>query len=871
MKLLQQDIESASAYEPKLRRLVRGSDLLLAARSSRLMGRYYGALGENNRALRWMQVALRRFKAVPHRPGEIQCHLALMDMHMRRGSFERASDHGKAISTDSSANHVDLAKTWINFGVMAHRRRQYDRSAKLLEAAVNIVSKTNHKNLWAIALHNLGCVELSRNRFGEAQVHLNHARKQFELLGSSLHSAYVHQTLAEVHSILGHIQVAMNELNAARSLYLTVGDRLGVAYCDLELFSIDISVGNFGDAVNRSDALVQEFQQRSLSFEKATVLYLTAKAWMCLGEPDLADDVLLQARKVFKREKNQHYLALCDVLLAELVAADGHFERASKLIEKARKYFRDKRLFEQEMNCLIAKHRACLDQFGRDDMARIRVLLKRPISTMAAVEARFLVASECARGGRKAVAIRELAHVIALLEETRSTIDSSDRRRSLFGHQKSAYERLVAWLFEWNERQSNDVIAQLLEMTRCRELMNAMKGPFEDTGPPNRLAHELQSLLDHAGHLDRKLSRLTQDPCASAAEVTEVVRSRKACRASIQKTKKSLQDHRRLSLYMPSDVSLSDIQALLPEGTLVLVFFVTDEQIYRLAIDDQKVIKSAIPLDSSLLRDIGYVTQASRSTLGETRLRQALVRLGGTLLPQMEGKQLLIVPHKQLQRFPFGALITNQTFLIEEMSVSICPNLGILAHGLRHPQKHFRRALIACSQRDGDPKAKEASTIASIYPVQQSERFDTKLLASLDSESLFHFAGHSYFDAAQPERSYLELGGDRFFLYQLEGVDIGGAFVNLASCQSGVMAHDLSNELVGFVTHFFSAGACGALGCSWEVDDVETAEWMVHFYESMREMSVREAHQSACRALIGADRSIRSWAGIQLYGVFRSD
>ncbi|MGW1619567.1 CHAT domain-containing protein [Streptomyces sp. NPDC002172] len=108
------------------------------------------------------------------------------------------------------------------------------------------------------------------------------------------------------------------------------------------------------------------------------------------------------------------------------------------------------------------------------------------------------------------------------------------------------------------------------------------------------------------------------------------------------------------------------------------------------------------------------------------------------------------------------------------------------------------------------------------------------LLRALPAATHLHFAGHGYYDAADPVASCLELAdGDRLTLRELlDGQALAGIRLVVASaCRTAVtdMAR-LPDEGIGLPGGLVQSGAAGVVGSLWEVNDRSTALLIARFY-----------------------------------------
>ena len=133
--------------------------------------------------------------------------------------------------------------------------------------------------------------------------------------------------------------------------------------------------------------------------------------------------------------------------------------------------------------------------------------------------------------------------------------------------------------------------------------------------------------------------------------------------------------------------------------------------------------------------------------------------------------------------------------------------------------------LLPQSQRLADREATQTAVTAALRDQSDADR---------SSQRIFHFTGHSRYDARNPQRSALALAGTE----QLTAAEIAAlnqsplALVGLAACETAVTGRQtLDTEYVGLVSSFLMAGAAQVLSALWTVEEVSNAWLMLRFYQ----------------------------------------
>lgn len=211
---------------------------------------------------------------------------------------------------------------------------------------------------------------------------------------------------------------------------------------------------------------------------------------------------------------------------------------------------------------------------------------------------------------------------------------------------------------------------------------------------------------------------------------------------------------------------------------------------------------------------------------------------------------------------------------------------------LKEPQAHYRpassakRALIVGNPTGDLPgAAAEAQAVANLLqqhevevdlligPAQVSANDFVKRLVT-QWYDLVHYAGHGYFESADPRGSGLLFADGQVLAEELERVLKSAAFVFLSACEAAKSGTQKSTMgfrgtfIEGLATAVLLGGAIGCLAPMWEIDDGIAQDFAVEFYRHLFENDpplplgevVRQARLSV------RDQSPDFWATWVLYG-----
>lgn len=873
LKLLAKDIEEAGSHEGALLQGLEMASAPESARIRRLLGRLYLARGRSRKAILETRKALKIFLHLGMTTGQHQCYLTLVDIYTRRGNYDKARQFAQTLIDQPQCPDDYRIKACVNLGNLEHRRRRYTDAHAHFSATLRYLDANPDARIEAIVRHNLGCLEVCLNRFNSAITNFRRALGLFVTLDAKLYQAHVHQAMSEVYAIQGLFDEAQSHLKHAREIYTAGSDHVGAAYCELESFTIDTRLRPREQALDRIDAIAIEFDRFSLTYEKAQLLFEAARLALDCSELDVADEYLAESRQLFKREKNEFYLSLCDFLQARLSIDLGFPQKGARLVARAEAYFKRNALAEHELKCILLRAQLNPDQIGQQTTLRMRRLLHRTISLDLRVQTLTWVASRSYIRGQRKRAIQHLMEAISLLEESRANIQPKDLRMGFFDSKTEIYETLIRWLFEHPLPDSQSLIFQAIELSRSRELYDSMSAtgsppPAVSVDEPTMV--ELNRFHERMEQLERRLIALPVH--AQVTESKSIQQELEQTKLQYRSFKSKIRDHRRLAVYFPFKWDLSQLQQRIPADTLVVSYFMTHDRLYRVELSHDRLTRHQLALSPEIIRDIQilprYLASAHRCT--EANTLAMLERVSQVLIPKSRKryKTLIFIPHKHLQHFPFSALRHRSGYLIDSHCIMQCPNLPILYFGLDQQEPQTRSPLFFFSDDPSDPKASERHTLLRLMPHAKTRRdlIEPDLVEDLVSADLIHFAGHGVFSAKEPGRSHLRLAQHQLTLTQVSRLRLNQPFVNLAACRSGSLALAQGNELQGFVVSFFAAGAASVLGSLWDIEDEATSEWMCAFYQNLSELGCGEAYRQACLAIQSKHNGPYAWAGFTLFG-----
>ena len=250
-------------------------------------------------------------------------------------------------------------------------------------------------------------------------------------------------------------------------------------------------------------------------------------------------------------------------------------------------------------------------------------------------------------------------------------------------------------------------------------------------------------------------------------------------------------------------------------------------------------------------------------------------------------QKLILIPHRYLHLFPLHALpVTTEDgegkFLQDlfPKGVGYAPNCQVLQQAqnrvLQQAQNRSRpdfNRLFAIQNPTQDPHLQfteiEVEAIQSLFHPHQVLKHDEAEKAAIDAETLknahcTHFSCHGYFNFEDALKSALILAKSELTpppptddpsrylptednkLLDLEKcltledilrLDLTNChLVTLSACETGITdITSTSDEYVGLPSGFILAGSPNVVSTLWAVNDLSTAIFMIHFYQTLQQ------------------------------------
>jgi len=342
-------------------------------------------------------------------------------------------------------------------------------------------------------------------------------------------------------------------------------------------------------------------------------------------------------------------------------------------------------------------------------------------------------------------------------------------------------------------------------------------------------------------------------------------------------------------------LSLADVQARLPDNTLLIEYYAVEGEMLAFLVnrrdvelvelgartDDVEVLIGTWRFDLDSLRlmlpDLSPDEVAGLEADSRVHLQQLYQTLVAPLSGQLAAyRRLIVVPHGALHYLPFATLHDGQEYLVERFQISYLPGASLLPARTSEVSADLRGLscpLILAHSGDGrlphtlDEARRVAAVLEGAEVFTEDEATEARLQEYGPACGLLHLATHGAFRADNPLFSWLRLADARLTVRDIYALRLPRAsLVTLSACETG-LGGLRGGDMLGLSQSFLAAGARSLLLSLWAVDDVSTAQLMAAFYRRLA------AGQTKVSALQEAQQEVREryphpfyWAGFVLVG-----
>jgi CHAT domain-containing protein/Flp pilus assembly protein TadD len=832
--------------------------------------------------------------------GEAQALLELSQLKNNEGHDLALETAKQSLALWQTLNDkAGQARAYLHIGQYQQAQQMLDDSARSFEAALSLSTELNNRPIQAEALLNLGFIDARRGEWQGAIDHYTGAQKLLDEHAEPEMMGGISAGLAHAFIESGSPEIGLKHYERAIEYFRLTGEPSGVQYGTLELGHTNYLLGNFEEATNLLEKLLDELEPTGV-YAATSHEYLGC-VFLSTGDYDAALQHLRSALPIYRKKVNPKEEAQVLGLMGRVYQQQGNVEQARQYYEQALEIFT--RLSDR------VNLAGMYFSLGRLELSQ---------DNLDTAEAHL----------RKSIDVTENMRRVSM---------STDLTAAFSGTVHDRYATYMECLMRKHRTQPGqrfDVRAfEMSEMSRGRALVELLQSSQTPLAPglDPQLAEQEKSLRQALRlKANAKISLLAgaykkEQLTAIDGEISQLETEYTQLRETIRARYPSFDQ-----LNRPNGWDLNQIQqtVVADDDTVLLEYSLGTDRSYVWAVTRDGFTSHELPTETVINAAAQKVYRLSATQPTEQsaiELEQAAQELSRmVLLPvaaNLNKRRILLVADGALNYIPFQSLPPpsgNDERLLTAYEVINAPSASILGQlrqetGRRHPATNLVAAFgapmfassfaqtpnndsLQATLRDieltGDsfdpfaikPLLYAKHELANLREVAGAETFlatgfnaTRELLQRTDltKYSILHFATHGFLNPKSPERSGLVLSTvnrngqmqDGFVglndIYNLRApVDL----VVLSACQTGLGKDVRGEGLIGITRGFMYAGASSVVASLWKVDDEATAELMKNFYSNMLERGMTPA--AALRAAQSSIRNQKRWRAPYYWAAF---
>ena len=846
------------------------------------LGTVFQSVGQYTRAEEYLRKALTIRREIGDRNGEASDYGNLGSVFQSVGQHTKAEEYlHKALTIKEEIGDKPGEGTcYGNLGTLLHSVGQYTKAEKYLQKALTISREIGDRKGKASAYGNLGTVFQSVGQYTRAEEYLRKALTIRREIGDKKGEATDYGNLGTVFSSVGQYTKAEEYYQKALTISREIGDRTGEATYYGSLGSVFQSVGQYTKAeeyLHKALTIKEEIGDKS---EEATCYGNLGTVLLSVGQYAKAEEYLQKALTIRREIGDRRGEASDYANLGCVFKSVGQYTKAEEYLQKALTITReigDKRgvgasYFNLGNLCRVSQNLTQSQEFARKALEMSYEIgdIELQFSSHLDIALNTLLAGEDIT-----VVVRNLYGSIEKCEEMHDFLRGKDQFKiSFFDKHASPYSLLCS--LSINARSYYEAL-YVAELGRSRALADTLSDKYS---VKKEISVNPQSWIGIENIMDTNaFSSCLYISCFGAHMCFWILKPNKTI------------VFRQTSLKGTAD-KVFENQAF--GGCQVLRREQCEDRSMLFSPYESSPPSSKPSQDdsSSALRLIEEGDDKTQET-GPPTLADCYKMIIAPVADLLQEPEIVIIPDGLLYPIPFAALKDdNGKYLSDTFKIRIVPSLTTLKLIQNSPADYCSKsgALIVGEPDVSDvyyqgkliqlnvlPWArKEAEMIGRLLGVQPllgKDATKQKVLESLHSVSLVHFAAHGYAErgeiALSPIRSCATPHEEDYLLTMAEisQVCLSAKLVVLSCCHSA-SGQIRAEGVVGIARAFLASGARAVLAALWAVEDKATMWFMNSFYEHLvhGESASESLHQAMRSMRENRFSDVRQWAPFMLIG-----
>ena len=841
-----------------------------SATALRVQGQALRALGRHNEALNVLREASHRAATAGDNLLSLTVlvgcidSLAVLDRH----SEGEALGVQLADELQVLGSPADAARALVNLGNIYFRKDLYEpalttyqKAEELFGSEVNaVIAAALHTNI-ANSLTHLDRITESLSRYSTA-------RELYASLDDEIHVAVVDTNLGYLEYVSGHYSQALTCFISAASVFDRCERPHEAARCNIDAAGAYLSLNLYPEALQSCERALQQLDLVSAGYDRGRVHLIAASVHHKMHNIERAAGELDCAEVYFHASRNRVQLAHCALIRAWIFRSMGDIRAAAQAARRSSRAFKQTGLpgWAAEASFLLADLRLALNDDATRQMRAIAGRARFFGRGWLECRAEYALAKYFRLNGDDEIAMSHLVNAVEALEGTRTKIIPEDFHISYIDGKEVIYTDLVQCLLDRNGENDVERALEYVEKSRSRVLLEGVisnhvtaKAILEKPAIAE-LRSKLQQLREQLsreyffGGVLHTESRLRSPGAISAESLVALEREYSKLEHAYQVAAStapgasaetsSLASLERMQSPLANDETLLEFCAL-DEGICAFIVTRKSLRVIQNVVDCQSAAKAAQRLRFHLQRygaNSDYVKMIALHIAAgvSSTLSNLYDMLLAPLLPLLNTKRIIIVPHGALHGLPFHAFLGPNGPALVDHEFVYAPSCSVW-HAVQTrstagstPDAADTSVVFGVPGTGYENVIQESLQVSRLLPgaLLRQDRFATvaefRCLAS--SAAFIHIAAHAEFRNDNPLFSGLRLADGWLTARDIYDMQLGCKLVTLSACSTGTVGVAPGDELMGLTRGFLIAGANNVAASLWPADDRTTASVMLRFY-----------------------------------------
>ncbi|MBU8934015.1 MAG: CHAT domain-containing protein [candidate division Zixibacteria bacterium] len=805
----------------------------------------------------------------------------LMDAQMYLGYYDEAIKTGKKSLSYFRKKRMspNVGKVLANIGNVYHRMDRnhlalayYDKARTILAANGGVAVATvdfNRANIFA----NLNKLDVAAQLYKLAGD--TYAKEGFHLF-----ECKAKYSLAYLYFLKDEYAESLRTFEEVHTTFVKLGDRRTATLTQLDLAEVNLHLNQLGTAIHLGEEATNQFSKLGMQYESAKATYFIGIAHLKLGEPRLASRYLRRSARLFQQEKNDLWLGITSMALAQLSLTNGRIKAADEATLRAKRLF--KKSGDRRRTSDADIHLVRIMLHNGDSAKGIRAaesLLTSKLAGYQVYDLQIILGQYYDRSKQNSRALDHFKRAVEILEKMVAGLHSDEIRFFFILDKLDAYKGVVDSLLHLGRYDSS-----FLSNLRALSIINERRHQTRLS-----LKRVPRRLLDERSELRASIKKLTKVSTGDQRSGTQ-------SDTYYDSEQRLWSIERRIRTYSHRpvrdrvlDTELNSVAELLKPGESIVNFHATSSGSIAAFCGDKDNV-TWIPLEISLQQlraivwELHFVVERAVIGIGsgessDEAQRHYLRKLYRVLIKPLEqelsGNRLIVVADGVFAQVPFMALMNDGGTYFKDLfnlDTVVCP------HDLRHRKRstvRFKRqpnAIFGVPSETIPAVTAEVERIKSLFKTSNvfiGEEADCETLRKnlAQTRGFVHIATHASRSSENPLFSQIFMSDGPLYPFDLYAEGVGASLVTLSGCQTAAPGLYYGNSYT-LAKAFHQAGSRYVLASLWPLADRHSAAFMMFFYEALASSGqVPDAYRSAIKQMSRMTIDPAFWSGFVLLGI----